>query len=113
MEEGTDAVINLLASNPTNILDHRSYFGGSTEQDEHLVEGMRSEIVYEPVGFEREVLPCSVEVQAESVKALVVVSFRQKAGLTMHSPRLKLVQDSEGPRVARREFQQLAQREEV
>ena len=76
MEEGTDAVINLLASNPTNILDHRSYFGGSTEQDEHLVEGMRSEIVYEPVGFEREVLPRSLEVQAESVKALVVVSFK-------------------------------------
>ena len=76
VEEGTDAVINLLASNPTNILNHRSYFGGTTEQDEHLVEGMRSKIIYEPVSFEWEVLPRSLEVQAESVKALVVVSFR-------------------------------------
>ena len=76
VEEGTDAVINFLASNSPNILNHRSYFGGTTEQDEHLVQGMRSEIVYEPVGFEREVLPRSLEVQAESVKALVIVSSK-------------------------------------
>ena len=64
----TYAVVDLLAAETTNVLDHGGDLCGPTEENEHLVNRVCRKIVREAVRFQREVLPRSLEFGAEAVK---------------------------------------------
>lgn len=83
-------------SEPTQVLDLRRDALRASEEHEHLVDGVRGEVVREAVGGQREVLPGALERRAVAVEAA-----------------LELPERAERVRVGGRETQQRLQREEV
>ncbi len=67
----TDSVVDLFTPESTNILDEGGDLCRAAEEDEHLVDRVRGEVVCETVCFERQVFPGSLELQAEAIKPKV------------------------------------------
>ena len=67
----TYAVVDLLATETTDVLDHGGDLCRAAEQDEYLIDRMCCKVVREAIRFEREVLPRSLELRAEAVEPVV------------------------------------------
>ena len=65
----TDAVVDLFAAEAADVLDHGGDLGRTAEEDEHLVDGVRGEVVGEPVRWQREFLPGTLELGTEAVES--------------------------------------------
>ena len=65
----TDAGVDLFAAEAADALDHGGDLGRAAEEDEDLVDGVRGQVVGEPVRRERELLPGALELRTEAVES--------------------------------------------
>ena len=65
----TDAVVDLFAAEAADVLDHGGDLGRPAEEDEDLVDGVCGEVVGEPVRWQREFLPGTLELRTEAVES--------------------------------------------
>ncbi len=61
-------IVDIFATDPADVLLEGGELGGAAEEHEDLVDGVRREVVHEPVPVEGEVLPCPLEFRAETIE---------------------------------------------